>query len=156
MSSEETTTVQQETTVQEGNQVEQVTGNQYPPAEVAAVEPPDQVEQAARDDNPYSAENLADPDYVPTRRASCLVGHRDKWIPAYKRIRGIFAAASPRERLLLWTLETLQMCSGFTKLDLANDITARLNTDFSQLADDPDMTWLLGVCQTAELLSSHT
>jgi len=112
--------------------------------------------EAVENDDPYSDEHLADPNYVPTtlsKKGTDFPGAECKKI--YKRIRNIFLQANPREKLLLLSFWELNHCQGFTGLDIGNDIMARMDEDF-EIGGDPEMIWLKGAFQAAELLNAYS
>ncbi len=90
-----------------------------------------------------------------TKDATRHFAHPDKLhVAVMQRIYDIFIDATSREKLLLWMFWELQSASGYTKLDVANELMRDLD-DSLDVGDDPELLWMKGFCEGVELLNVH-
>lgn len=74
--------------------------------------------------------------------------------PVAKKLWHIFENMDAKARLAVWCLWELQSAEGSTRLDLANPIMQQI--DGADAADDPELSWLKGICEGMYLLNSHS
>lgn len=90
-----------------------------------------------------------------TKKATRHAAHPDQpHERIMQRICEFFQRLSVRERLALWMLWELQSASGYTGLDVSNQIMADLSSTFD-VGDDAELNWLKGTCEALELLNAH-